>query len=256
MTALLETRRNSARIASSNDVKDMISYLKTQGSSSRRKLINSWSRSSIDLAKCPKKEAAGSPTRGPYAPLNDSLEQGLPLSDSITSLESVDEFLESCDLQQHHEEEEHEADDDEQDCIEFEESTVYLHDKTGTPYHRGPQCQAKPNTPAWKRPRVELDGSERQQTRFIDEALGLPSAVTELAHRSFTRQRDIADLYYTKEEVKACMREWREEDADGRSSPTNIMSWSRLVNPKKKVNNGGKKLGRRSSLTKKVGKLF
>ena len=251
MNALLETRRNSARIASSNDVKDMISYLKTQGSSiaSRRKIINSWSRSSIDIAKCPKKESSEPLS---YAPLNES----------ITSLESVDEFLESCDQQQEEAEEEQEQ----EDCIVFQESTVYLHDKTGTPYHRGPQCQAKPDTPAWKRPRTDtIDGSEQsQQTRFIDEALGLPSAVTELAHRNFTRQRDMADLYYTKEEVKACMREWREEDAEDdasvrsrSSSPTNnMLSWSGLLAKKKIGNQGNNKPSRRASLTKKVGKLF
>ena len=95
-------------------------------------------------------------------------------------------------------------------------SVVFLHDRAGIPYHRGSQCQAKPNTPAWNNKRIceqQQQGPEiiqhntrQKQTRFIDEALGLPSAVTQLSTRAFTQRRDIPDLYYTKQEMKQIMK--------------------------------------------------
>ena len=96
-------------------------------------------------------------------------------------------------------------------------SVVFLHDRAGIPYHRGSQCQAKPNTTAWnnKRRCEQQQGPEtiqhntrQQKTRFIDEALGLPSAVTQLSTRTYTQRKDVSDLYYTKQEMKQIKKTW------------------------------------------------
>lgn len=115
-------------------------------------------------------------------------------------------------------------------------STVFLHDQHGTPYHRGPQCSAKPNTPAWKRSTQKstsnndnTNNNQCQKTRFIDQALGLPTAVTELTHRRYTRRNEIPELYYTKAEIKMIMASWEQDGTMWR------FAMKKMVNGKKKV---------------------
>jgi len=85
-------------------------------------------------------------------------------------------------------------------------SKVYLHNESGQPYHRGPNCRATPNTPAWKR---HYKIAHRLRTRFVDEVLGLPSAVTELISRPRTKKRDVPTLFYTNMEIKMFLGEWQ-----------------------------------------------
>ena len=119
-------------------------------------------------------------------------------------------------------------------CLEEDSmfgSTVFLHDQHGTPYHRGPQCSAKPNTPAWKRSTQSSSNntSECQKTRFIDQALGLPTAVTELTHRRYTRRSEIPELFYTKSEIKMIMASWEQDGTMWQ------FAMKKMVNGKKKV---------------------
>ena len=107
---------------------------------------------------------------------------------------------------------------EEEECDPSSSTIVYLHDQSGIPYHLGPQCQAKSNTPAWNKYKsiqhVQRQGKEKcdikqQKTRFIDEALGLPSGpVTQLSTRAYTKRKDIPELYYTKQEMKQIMLSW------------------------------------------------
>lgn len=74
---------------------------------------------------------------------------------------------------------------------------TYLRDRAGRPYHRGAQCCAAPDTPAWKRhPSVK----DRICTRFIDESLGIPTAVTEMIHHP--RTEDASRFFCSKQDIK------------------------------------------------------
>ncbi|KAL9182068.1 hypothetical protein ACHAXT_012411 [Thalassiosira profunda] len=78
-------------------------------------------------------------------------------------------------------------------------STIYLRLDSGRPYHRGPQCCPHTPRPAWRR----RDSSVH--TRFVDEALGLPSAVTERITRPRVSRDELPLLFYSKEDFRS---EW------------------------------------------------
>ena len=84
------------------------------------------------------------------------------------------------------------------------ESKVYLNDEDGLPYHRGTGCCAPPNTPAWKR---DSSIKPHLQTRFIDEALGLSTVVTEMMTRPRVEKDDLSALFWSKEDVELATKE-------------------------------------------------
>lgn len=92
-------------------------------------------------------------------------------------------------------------------------SVVYLvNQATRQPYHRGPECCARPGTPAWKR-LAPSTGAPRVRTRFVDEALGLPSAVTEMTERPRVAREDYPALFYTKKDYSLFTKELVESGA-------------------------------------------
>lgn len=83
-----------------------------------------------------------------------------------------------------------------------------LRDRDGRPYHQGAQCRAAPGTPAWRRgPSVK----DRICTRFIDESLGLPTAVTEMIRHPRTQMEDVSSLFYSKQDIDAFTEDHLEE---------------------------------------------
>lgn len=84
------------------------------------------------------------------------------------------------------------------------ESKVYLNDEDGLPYHRGTGCCAPPNTPAWKR---DSSIKPHVQTRFIDDALGLSTVVTEMMIRPRVEKDDLSTLFWSKEDVELATKE-------------------------------------------------